>query len=148
MQLYSPTGAIVAYDNIWLDNAWTSAAASDVRLLKFDFLTNKDIVFTKNGVNQILPTAVVITNYQSVTQSFVNQNGDESTWYYVRRFFLIDKLSGVDVTNNQLKYVRYAKSITVLNTLNQDAGSILPPIIVITYDVLSTGDLNKQETVQ
>jgi len=64
----------------------------------------------------LLPTPVVLVDYQTTTGSFPNQDckvliedyfikinnsflADQSQWTYHRRFFLLDRISGV-TTNN------------------------------------------------
>ncbi|CAF1576458.1 unnamed protein product, partial [Adineta ricciae] len=122
------------------------------------------IVFTQSGTSRLLPTPVVIRNYQSDSSTAPNMNGilklnsaktlinvivadDESTWVYHRRFFLIDRISGI-TQNKELRNIHYAKSIRLLNTLTSDTNYIQPPVIVVEYGELSISDLGKNAVVQ
>ena len=139
-------------------------------------------MFTQSGTSRLLPTPVVIRNYQSDSSTTPNMNGslklngtktsinvivsdDESTWVYHRRFFLIDRISGITQNNGllstkssfyylhrslflELRNIHYAKSIRILNTLTSDTNYILPPVIVIEYGELTVSDLGKNAVVQ
>lgn len=142
-----------------------------------------DIVFTRSGKDYMIPSPVVVKNYQTSTGGLPNQNGtfdtaahlvcweslldlvDESKWTYHRRFFLIDRVSGVDASNGMsrpvswtssvwtsnllvLRSVHYVKSIQVLNTLTGGTSYILPPVIVVEYAELSSSDIGQGTVVQ
>ncbi|CAF2430595.1 unnamed protein product [Rotaria sp. Silwood2] len=106
------------------------------------------IVFTQNGVDYMLPCPVVVINYRSTTGNAVNQNADESLWVYHRRFFLLDRISGVTTTNNELQNIHYAKSIKIRTTLTNGAAYIQPPLIIVEYDELTSSDIGKGTLVQ
>ncbi|CAF3358734.1 unnamed protein product [Rotaria socialis] len=93
-------------------------------------------LFTKSNSDYMLPTPVVLRNYKTDTGATPNKNNDESQWVYHRRFFLVDRTSGV-VNNKELRNVHYAQSITILNTLSNGGAYFQPPVIVIQYEELS-----------
>ncbi|CAF0826220.1 unnamed protein product [Adineta steineri] len=105
------------------------------------------IVFTKSGVDNMLPGSVVIKNYKTASGSLPNQGSIESAWTYHRRFFLLDRISGV-TTGGQLTSVRYAKTITILNTLSDGGSYIQPPAVVVEYGELSLSDFGTGKVVQ
>ncbi|UJR08253.1 hypothetical protein I4U23_012526 [Adineta vaga] len=105
------------------------------------------IIFTQSGSSQMLPTPVVIRNYETDSGATLNSDDDESRWVYHRRFFLIDRVSGV-VLNNELRNIHYAKSIKILNTLTSDTAYIQPPVIVIEYGEISISDIGKNTLVE
>ncbi|CAF4828802.1 unnamed protein product [Rotaria sp. Silwood1] len=105
------------------------------------------VVFTQNGTDYMLPCSVVVTNYQSIIGSFPNRNSDESLWTYHRRFFLLDRISGITI-NNELRSIHYAKSIKIMTTLTSGEAYIQPPVIIIQYDELTSTDIGKGNFVQ
>ncbi|UJR38008.1 hypothetical protein I4U23_030690 [Adineta vaga] len=105
------------------------------------------IVFTKSGVQNMLPASVVILNYQSNTGATPNRNSDESLWIHHRRFFLLDRLSGI-TTDNELRSIHYAKSIRIVNTLSNGGNYIQPPAIFIEYGELTSSNIGKDTLVQ
>ncbi|CAF1347685.1 unnamed protein product [Rotaria magnacalcarata] len=105
------------------------------------------LLFTKSNSDYMLPTPVVLRNYITDTAATPNQNNDESQWVYHRRFFLVDRISGV-INNNELTNIHYAKSITILNTLSNGGAYFQPPVIVIQYEALSLTDIGKGTIVE
>ncbi|CAF4415338.1 unnamed protein product [Adineta steineri] len=95
----------------------------------------------------MLPGSVVIKNYKTASGSLPNQGSIESAWTYHRRFFLLDRISGV-TTGGQLTSVRYAKTITILNTLSDGGSYIQPPAVVVEYGELSLSDFGTGKVVQ
>lgn len=90
----------------------------------------------------------------------------ESFWVHHRRFFLLDRLSGINTDNRmftiqlllfvvaprgsllELMNVRYAKSIKIVTTLSTDGNYIQPPMVVVEYDELTTTSLTQGAVVQ
>lgn len=91
----------------------------DILLIQLDIfyiVLSIDLVFTRSGVLKMIPTPVVIVNYIPTLGSTTNRNGmsalkidiyfsfmltysgDESLWTYHRRFFLVDRVSGIGST--------------------------------------------------
>ncbi|CAF4483081.1 unnamed protein product, partial [Rotaria sp. Silwood2] len=105
------------------------------------------IVFTKSDTNYMLPTPIVVKNYKTDRDTTPNQDNDESKWVYHRRFFLLDRISGVK-TANDLRNIHYAKSIKVLNTLTNGGAYMQPPVIVIEYNELTSSDIGKETLVE
>ncbi|CAF1194078.1 unnamed protein product [Rotaria sordida] len=105
------------------------------------------IVFTNSNIIHMLPTPIVIKNYRTDRDTTPNQNNDESKWVYHRRFFLLDRISGV-TTTNELRSIHYAKSIRILNTLTNDGAYIQPPVIIIEYNEITLSDIAKGTLVE
>ncbi|CAF1345544.1 unnamed protein product [Adineta steineri] len=106
------------------------------------------ILFTQSGTDYMLPTPVVIKNYKANDSSSPNQNDDESQWVYHRRFFLIDRISGILDSTGELNNIHYAKSIKIVNTLTNSAANIQPPLIIIEYGELAISDTEKGSLVE
>ncbi|CAF1123716.1 unnamed protein product [Rotaria magnacalcarata] len=109
------------------------------------------VVLTRNGTDYFIPCPVVILNYQSTTGSNPNRNSDESAWSYNRRFFLLDRISGVTTTTsgtNELININYATTIKILTTLTSGASYIQPPVIIVGYSELALTDIGKGTIVQ
>ncbi|CAF3346369.1 unnamed protein product [Rotaria socialis] len=109
------------------------------------------VVLTRNGTDYMIPCPVVILNYHSTTGSKPNQNSDESTWSYNRRFFLLDRISGITTTTsgtNGLVNINYATTIKILTTLTSGEAYIQPPVIIVGYSQLSLSDIGKGTIVQ
>ena len=94
---------------------------------------------------------------------FCSRVDDESKWVYHRRFFLVDRTSGVTTNEGkflvnlvegksisflELKNIHYARSIKILFRLVGGTTYIQPPVIIINYDELSSSDLGKNGVVQ
>lgn len=83
--------------------------------------------------------------------------GTQTTQNLDRRFFLVDAVSALQSTtaNAQPKYIRYAKTVKILVELssgNSEAsgqvnGQIYPPVFFVTYDYVSTSNLQSTVTV-
>ncbi|CAF3900474.1 unnamed protein product [Rotaria sordida] len=105
------------------------------------------VVFTRNGSDYMISCPVVVLNYQLLTGTFPNRLADESSWIYHRRFFLVDRISGL-TTNNELRNIHYAKSIRILTTLTSGETYIQPPVIIVEYNELSSNDIGRGILVQ
>ncbi|CAF0975904.1 unnamed protein product [Adineta ricciae] len=105
------------------------------------------IVFTQSGVQQMIPASVVVVNYVSNTGATPNKNSDESTWAYHRRFFLLDRLSGLSI-DNQSASIHYAKSIQIVTTLSSGGAYIRPPMVIVEYAELSSSSIGQGNIVQ
>ncbi|XP_076670148.1 meckelin isoform X2 [Andrena cerasifolii] len=100
------------------------------------------IAYMENERNLLHALPILIKN--------INQNNSEmSHWQLVRKFFLIDNISGFKaipdfIANkvekaSKLSVLRYMKSLTVIiNVQNaEDKGTIHPPLLIIEYDELT-----------
>eukprot|EP00094_Tigriopus_californicus_P012053 TCALIF_11646-PA protein Name:"Similar to Tmem67 Meckelin (Rattus norvegicus)" AED:0.11 eAED:0.11 QI:708/0.75/0.55/1/1/1/9/0/735 len=86
-----------------------------------------------------------------------NQEEEEkSRWQFTTRFFLVDTISGIPVSNEEIqnskpKHVRYLSKmkikIRMLNTREdpKKAGRIYPPIVVIEYGDISRDALEESQ---
>lgn len=108
----------------------------------------------------VFPIPIIILNIKDTNNNEINRNTNKNDANVVRRFFLVDSVSGKqkDATNENQncldqkpKQIRYAKSIQLRYDLLPDAsqsGTIFPPTFFIDYDYISTEDLSKQVQVQ
>lgn len=102
----------------------------------------------------------LFVHYKRYSLSTFNLD-DESKWVYHRRFFLLDRISGVTPTNGidlkthntfsiqeiyiilDSRNVYYAKSIKILYTLSPGGAYLQPPVFVIEYKELVLTDISK-----
>ncbi|XP_065281384.1 meckelin isoform X1 [Dermacentor albipictus] len=92
-----------------------------------------------NGVKKIYPVPVKIENFEKNSRR--NSEDGASSWQLVRRFFLVDPITGKDSDSAsrsghpKAKFLRYAEKVNLHITLHKKGkpGSIHPPLITIGY---------------
>ena len=84
-----------------------------------------------------------------------NRVSDQMQWQLVRRFFLVDKISGVEQVEGQNqslipKVTRYAKSITLKVRLvgNDNSGKIYVPYLEIEYGEFTGEEVTRGNSVK
>lgn len=81
----------------------------------------------------------------------VRINGEDILY---RRFFILDTLSGLEdpdayVKNGKANYLRYAKSVTITVTLDQNIPErIFVPVLDITYEAVRTKDIETSDDLR
>nr|CAB3267113.1 meckelin-like [Phallusia mammillata] len=89
-----------------------------------------------SGVLQLYPIPVLITNYRSPDNNQpVNEAAANTRWVLVRRFYLIDNLSGITTAlGDSPTTVTYATTMTLNIELQpSSSGLIYPPYLSVTY---------------
>ncbi|XP_065347535.1 meckelin [Cloeon dipterum] len=97
-----------------------------------------------DGSEKLYPIPILVRNMKA------NQAKDPTSWQLVRRMFLVDNELGRTSRDNKIpKVLRYLKSCTVkTKALGQEnAGQIWPPIIELTYDELSSEQMEENAAV-
>jgi meckelin len=96
----------------------------------------------------VFPLPVMTLNYRDPSTNIeVNRMNDGRLPMQIqRRLFLVDALSAKPEPAAIPRYVRYAKSIVVRFELirDQTEGRILPPLVLVDYDFVSTSDVRRE----
>lgn len=138
------------YCTLSASELWSAAADKATDLIFYDLF-----IESENG-DQIYPVAVRLTNLKR-NGELVNDYDNKESWQLVRRFYLLEALTGIEaklpssrqdqeVKVNASKVLRYARNIEISIKLNKDKddiGAIFPPLLKITYGELSRDDIAK-----
>lgn len=96
-------------------------------------------MFLQLGDNDesLYPVPVLVDNL-SVRGTFVNQDTNQANWKLNRRFFLVDKYSGLRSLDYGAlpNFIQYASLIELEYTLRED-GLFHPPLLKVKYDVVT-----------
>ncbi|XP_072013761.1 meckelin-like [Amphiura filiformis] len=103
------------------------------------------IQFGDNVEAQELYAIPVLLDSYKEDQNYVNRRARVRDWQLTRRFFLVDNLSGKETIDTPAKVVRYASSIELEISIQQEAGEaregkIYPPLLKVKY-----GEVNYDE---
>jgi meckelin len=96
--------------------------------------------YVQDGATKLYAIPILVKNYVDASGSEVNTGTDRTKWKLVRRFFMVDRISGKTSPDTPAVYARYAKSITIHIELQPTAGRIYPPYVEIVYDYASYTD--------
>ena len=95
-------------------------------------------IFLQLGKNEesLYPIPVLVDNI-NVRGSLVNQDSDQAKWKLNRRFFLMDKYSGLRSLDQGAlpDFVQFASLIELEYSLRED-GLFYPPLLKVRYDVV------------
>ncbi|XP_022100949.1 meckelin-like isoform X1 [Acanthaster planci] len=110
--------------------------------------------YTEGTNTRLYAVPVLLDNYQN-DGTFENRQESRSAWQLTRRFFLVDNVSGKTASEIAATVIRYASSMELLITLQNEAGQtregkIYPPLLKIQYSELvyeDDYDANTEVTV-
>jgi len=99
-------------------------------------------LYLVDSFGSMIDIPILIRNYQTGTEGNVqtpNAEGTEpvSTWKLVRRFFVLDSISGVEESQpmSKPKFIRYASSITLKVMMDKEAQeTIYRPLLIVDYN--------------
>ncbi|XP_067004734.2 meckelin [Anabrus simplex] len=107
--------------------------------------------YWEGGESILYAVPILTTNFKG-GQSQDNQASDRSQWMLTRRFFFVDKVSGIKAVleNEKIEQdempsvVRYLKSceIRVKVQNKEEEGRIYPPLMVVTYGEITRDDID------
>ena len=99
-----------------------------------------------NNDESLYPVPVLVDNL-SVRGTFVNQDADQTNWKLNRRFFLVDKYSGLRSLDHGAlpNFVQYSSLIDLEYTLRED-GLFHPPLLRVKYDMVSVNSATMADT--
>ena len=105
-------------------------------------------MFLQVGDNDesLYPVPVLVDNL-NVRGTFVNQDTDSNNWKLNRRFFLVDKYSGLRSLDHGAlpNFVQYASLIELEYTLHED-GLFHPPLLKVKYDMVNVNSATMDDT--
>ncbi|XP_075215338.1 meckelin [Lycorma delicatula] len=110
--------------------------------------------------NQLYAVPVLIKNLKQ-GQKYPNKISDKSQWQLTRRFFLLDKVGGVSVSDSDGRsnsgtpkrplpsFVRYVKySSLSIKVQDEPDGFIYPPLLTLEYDELAAAEIEADVIVK
>jgi meckelin len=110
-----------------------------------------DLYLKYGAAASVFPLPVLTLNYRDPSTNIeVNRlESDRLQMQIQRRLFLVDALSAKPDPTSMPTFVRYAKSIALRFELisDQTEGRILPPLILVDYDFVSTNNLTRMVEV-
>uniref|UniRef100_A0A1B6EQU8 Meckelin n=1 Tax=Cuerna arida TaxID=1464854 RepID=A0A1B6EQU8_9HEMI len=85
---------------------------------------------------------VLNTNYQQGNR-FPNKEADVGQWQLMRRFFLVDTVSGKPVSTDKVEVIQFLQSATlrIRTQQGEDQGRIYPPLLILKYGEITAKDL-------
>ena len=101
-----------------------------------------DMFLRVDNDKSLYPVPVLVDNVQS-RGTYVNRDEERKNWKLNRRFFLVDKYSGLqNIQNSVPSFIQYASSIELHFQLIED-GKFFPPLLKIKYGVrdIDTGTM-------
>ena len=111
------------------------------RLLAMDSLFFDMYLVLGDNEESQYPVPVLVDNVQE-RGTYVNRDTDQTKWKLNRRFFLVDKYSGLRVSGDSIpKFVQYAASVELAYRLRED-GLFYPPLLKVKYDELTLDEEN------
>ncbi|KAK6624732.1 hypothetical protein RUM44_011592 [Polyplax serrata] len=108
----------------------------------------------KEATGDLLYAIPILIRNLKTEGSKGNQENDRMQWQLVRRFFLVDKLSGVQSDETQSwnripRVTRYAKSITLNVKLvgQEEEGKIFVPYLDVNYGEITREEIERGDLV-
>ncbi|KAI8924515.1 Meckelin [Entophlyctis helioformis] len=105
-------------------------------------------LFLLETSGSLYPIPVRITNYRSTAGTLVNANPSAIDWsnnQLVRRFFIVDTVSGI--SSGSLNVIRIPTSISIwIYKATNQAGKILLPILDMTYTERDVSTISKLDS--
>ncbi|CAH1779425.1 unnamed protein product, partial [Owenia fusiformis] len=111
--------------------------------------------YMKDGKRRLYAIPVLIQNYRDDNDNRPNLNNDGTKWQLMRRFFLVDNVSGRKQASEgapslRAERVRYAYNISLNIRLQEELGSgkIYPPLVMVHYEEAKLEDYDKGAKVE
>ena len=110
-------------------------------------------VFLEDSNGELIDIPVIMTNWDSGKKTIedpsrsrpnINHDSIVDEWQMVRRFFIIDTITGIKDVKTEPSYVRWAQTLEFKIQLDQNKeGSIYRPYIVVYYQEKNVETITK-----